>query len=111
MRSVSTTRRFLTMQQTMQELFSDPRRWTQKAYARDKDGFEINPQHKVAESFCVLGAAWHCYGVGTEKYLEVELRMYHYLEEKFGRDTIVGWQDEEERQFSDIQDLVRELNI
>jgi hypothetical protein len=38
------------------EIISDPKRWTQGTYARDKDGAAIHPYDDSATCWCALGA-------------------------------------------------------
>lgn len=43
------------------ELLSEPEKWTQFAYARDKDGNPIPVTAPEATCFCLLGALRKCY--------------------------------------------------
>jgi hypothetical protein len=40
-------------------LISDPKRWTQNAFARDKHGHAVPPQDSRAVRFCSIGAINH----------------------------------------------------
>ena len=47
---------------TVLELLSDPKRWTQDAFARDSTGFKCDVDAPDAQCFCLLGAIYKCYG-------------------------------------------------
>jgi hypothetical protein len=44
------------------ELLSDPARWTTEEFAKDADGFPVNPRDGRAVCWCLLGALEKCYG-------------------------------------------------
>ncbi len=55
-------------------LVSNPKTWTRYALARDQYGMPTDPNGGNAQSFCFLGALWHC----TNNYSEY-LECLNYL--------------------------------
>lgn len=52
------------------DLIADPRNWTRRAYARDEEGFEIEPNSGSAVCFCAIGAMLHVTGLNYYQLLE-----------------------------------------
>lgn len=45
----------------VRELFNNKDKWTKGLYARDKDGFSVDPEGSNAVCFCLVGALRKCY--------------------------------------------------
>jgi len=42
----------------MRTLLSNPKRWTQKSWARDNEGYKVYYNSETASCFCLMGAAY-----------------------------------------------------
>ena len=78
-------------------------KWTQGAYYRDKDGNGIFPKGE-AEKCCLMGAVFICYPVDDWQRIEGKIIPYT-------GPHVVDWNDDPERTFSDVRDLVERLDI
>ena len=72
MTETETTKEALVVLKETRELLSDPSRWTQGAFARDKAGNVVYTSSPVAHSFCAHGAILHI--IETKHSGTVELR-------------------------------------
>ena len=68
------------------QLISDPAKWTQNLFARDKDGKSIDPQNKDAVCFCSFGAIERFTGCKTLS--EVEGHLDNVCEKLFHTNVI-----------------------
>ena len=89
----------------MRELFSDDSKWTQGAFARNKQGVEVDVGNPDAVCFCFQGAMRKCYGKNSYKIIDK-------LDNSRGMlFSITAWNDAKERTFEDIKNLVEKLDI
>ena len=103
---------------TMQELFSAPSTWTQKAYARNRKGQATETCSPDAVSWCVLAGLSKCHAEDYGQYVKKARAIAGYIE-KGGVDLaswerrllIIQWADSPLRTFADIRKLVESLNI
>ena len=95
----------------MYELLSDPSKWTQRAFGRDSYGNSVMDDSKLAICWCMMGALCKCYE------LEERSRVRDKIEETLGSpkddgfNSIIEWNDQEERTFEEVQSLLLELDI
>lgn len=82
---------------TLQELFADPARWTQRAYARKADGGPVGLCNPDATCFCLIG--------GLRRLGMAENELKNELGDVF------RWNDAPGRTIQEVQDLVKKLNI
>lgn len=90
---------------TLQELFADPKRWTQGTMARSITGTPVETASLRAVSFCILGGIKKCYDV-EDSYTAADKVLA-----RVGNQTITAWNDQPERTIEHVQRLVKELNI
>lgn len=86
----------------VQELLTDPSKWTKEAYARDINGKPVGTKSTEVSCFCLSGAIDRCY----QDSANIRLKIHSYLHE-----SIPVWNDAPERTFEDIQQLIKELDI
>lgn len=92
------------------ETLSDPRRWTKRAYARDKSHRKINPYNSKAVSFCLSGALLKAsLRRDSEKHGKLHLDSLNFIKEEYFQDKknkISHFNDAEERKHKEIIDLL-----
>lgn len=72
----------LSVLRRVRELLLDPKKWTQRAEARDKIGRRTNADSSTAHSFCLIGATRVC-----ESDFSTRARVYDYLYRTIPRDA------------------------
>lgn len=93
---------------TLQELYADPKRWTQGSYARTADGLKVWPFDDRASCFCLHGGVGKVYDTQpVEKGNEARMR----LNNEIGRGGVPSWNDDKSRTVEEVQALVKKLNI
>lgn len=90
----------------IKELFSDPSRWTQGAFARDKDGNEVSPRSRKAVCWCLEGATEKCYK--GDDIFEAARTIHRGLGD---HEFVAVWNDNKKRKFEEIKALVEKLDI
>jgi hypothetical protein len=90
----TTTERERAGMTLVSELLSDPKNWTQRALARDKNGEAVSPFSPDAVAWCVLGALFKC-----------EVRDKSAVRKLTG-DRIMAWNDDPNRTFHEVQQMV-----
>lgn len=96
------------------ELFSDPRKWTQGAYARDKEHRHITEVGQIPVCFCLLGALRWCYSNGKHQDYAAVCKK---LSDRFESDkhhwqtAVLNWNDTPGRTHEEVLALVKELDI
>jgi len=90
----------------VKELLSDPFKWTQRAYARDKIGRKTGPTSQDATCFCLKGAVYHCYPFDYDSIFSV---LRNELEKRYNNASIVDFNDGVP--YEKVRDLVNELDI
>lgn len=95
-------------QMTLQELFSDPKRWTQWEFASgDGEGMcWLDPNDPKAVKWCLIGGVHKCYKDGRKRN-----GIFKRILKKTGVRHATDWNDKPERTIEDVQKLVKELNI
>jgi len=89
---------------TLQELFADPKRWTQGAMAKDEQGKTTYICTNAAVCFCLAGGLSKVYPDGDARIVSVKK-----IRVEIG--DMVDWNDDPKRSARDVQDLVAKLNI
>jgi hypothetical protein len=62
-----------------QNLIRDPQHWTQKAFARTKEGHAVNELEPKAVCFCTLGALFKANQGGSGQTCEDAFRILHQV--------------------------------
>jgi len=90
------------------QLLKTKKQWCQGAFAMDKDGFGVSLKSRKRVRFCVWGAIKHCYVRNPSKYEEV----FERFNKKLGNGrSIVDWNDNPKRKFSEVKALLKKLDI
>lgn len=80
--------------------------WTQRSYAKDKDGNKTNIADKEAVSFCVLGVLHRVYNDIFEHSLKKEM-----LRRAIPNIRIAAWNDDPERTKQEVINMLCKLGI
>lgn len=91
------------------ELLDSPEKWTQGTYARDSSGCSAPIHCPRAVSWYLMGAAHRCYP--EVKVLEVKVRLRDELRRRTGDGTVVNWNDDENRTFDEVRNLLLKLDV
>jgi hypothetical protein len=75
------------------KLIAKPNGWTQKEWARDKNGHGVDAIDRSAKCFCALGACWRVTGSDNEA---MENTLIKYLRRAIGG-TVNHWNDRKRR--------------
>lgn len=88
----------------LKELFAKPESWTQKQFARDKDGRGCGPQDARAACWCLGGGIAVCYPDNFNPVWDKILR-------RIDSASVIDWNDDPARTREDILALCEELDI
>lgn len=69
------------------QLLEDPKHWTQEAFARDKDGQQVDESSPDAICWCVVGACRKLYTP------EERTKIYDRLRSEVPHEAIMAWND------------------
>lgn len=94
---------------TLQELFSDPARWTKGVYFRDAEGNSCARQD--ATCACLAGGVRLVYGDKTVDRLRVNGRINGHIKKQLPDATIASWNDHFSTTIEDVQNLCKTLKI
>jgi len=90
------------------KFLNNPKKWTHGSLARDHRGYGTLPIGRYAKSWCLAGIMIKCYGGSSDKYNEVKNK----LQQELGRSmSITLWNDDPNRTFQDVKNLVTRLDI
>lgn len=89
----------------IREFLTDENKWCKAHLAINIDGNGVNENDFDACKWCLIGAAYHCYG--EEKVNEIIGKIQAHL--KLSRAEIPTYNDKSE--FKDIKELVETLDI
>jgi hypothetical protein len=78
------------------ELLADPKAWTKRAYARDKDGHTLLPDSTGAVCWCLKGAL--CKTLGGAKHHAAQEALRRHV----GFKSIFDWNDDPKRKHSEV---------
>ena len=85
-------------------MYSEPSKWTQYAYARDKDGLVTLSRDGSAVCWCLSAAINICYP-NDNFMIRNKVRQY------IGERQIHYWNDDPNTTFDSVVKLIKELNI
>jgi len=88
----------------VRELLSDETKWTRGALARNAQGIRVAPDASDATAWCVIGALRRCYGRDPTD-------AYDRLLQAVGYESVLFWNDEPIRGFTEVKALVNALDI
>lgn len=93
---------------TVLELYhGHPERWTQGSIAvRETDGCPVWSGHPEAIKWCLMGALLKVYPSDDERQ-----RIVQRISAKLNEQSLMRWNDSNERKFEDVVDVCRELGI
>ena len=87
------------------ELLDDEKKWMKHDFAADKKGHSVQPESKRACRWCLAGAIFMCYPYSANEIVaRVIKRIGH-------GSSISSWNDDSWRRFSDVRELIDELDI
>ena len=90
----------------MYELLDSPEKWTQETASRNKDG---TPSSTDPVCWCLLGACDYCYpGIQS---INIRYKITERLRSEPHYISIAIWNDDPERTFEEVQQLLKELDI
>ena len=94
---------------TMQELLTTEDQWTQGAYARDAEGRACAVGYTFVCRWCLVGAIHRCYpqdlGLAVIAAITDAMGLYNLM------DNLVEWNDEPERTFAEVRELIERLDV
>ena len=89
----------------IKELLSDPTKWTQRVLARNEDRLEVVSDSNDAICWCLMGAFIKCYpdkDISSDEWQKLSIACDRQV-------TI--WNDDVERTFDEIKELVERLDL
>lgn len=97
----------------VKELLSDKSKWIKNVFAKNKEGDEVNYHDPTAYSFCLAGAVRRCYSETEEVFHDISLQISIKTHQDITQWnwSIVQWNDDPERTFEEVKELVEELDI
>jgi Fe-S-cluster formation regulator IscX/YfhJ len=112
----------------VRDLLTDSSKWTQGALARDASGEPCRPNGDIARQWCILGALTRIYGDtvdfvdATEALGQVIQNLDNYDDDDYVvgedvdwyavlEDEIWAWNDDPERSFSEVLEVLERANI
>ena len=91
------------------EILSDPNRWIQRSYAKDKDGKPVAIADEKAFCFCAAGALHRAYP-DPDTFFQQGERLNVHLEE-IGFHSISQWNDAPDRTHDEVVATLKHLDI
>jgi hypothetical protein len=88
----------------VQELLTDESKWCQEALALDKNNNIVWSRSDEAVCWCLQGGIDRCYPGDNRD-------IFEKIKKATGGIPVDRWNDNPERKFSDVRNLVVELNI
>lgn len=88
------------------ELLDGPDRWTQGAAARTAGGEVTNTGAEDARRWCLVGFLWRAYGILTPEWNQAVGRLHAR-----GIHSPADWNDDPERRWHEVRDLLKELDL
>tara|TARA_R110000787_G_scaffold16774_3_gene52559 strand:+ start:1266 stop:1550 length:285 start_codon:yes stop_codon:yes gene_type:complete len=90
------------------ELLKDPSKWTQGAFAKDKDGHVTQSQGDDAVCWCALGSLTKCYTkLGKNEYE----KLLRYLNEDTEFTCASTWNDSSKTTHEEVLKVLTHLNL
>lgn len=100
----------------VRELYTDESKWTQGAFARTKYGSGCPRIRPEACCFCLLGAVLNCYP-NKEQQIPILEKLTQKVNPEgtgtcwFKSNFVIEWNDHPTRSFTEVKELVDELDI
>ena len=96
------------------ELFSDPKRWTQNRYARNKEGIATPIKDENAVCWCIIGGVYKLYD-GPDQ-LRVEMKIRDVIAKKENSPnpnwiSVTEWQDHPNRTLQEVLEVLKEAGV
>ena len=88
------------------EFYTDKSKWTKGAEARDFEGHFVFFDAPEAICFCLFGAIYKCYPDDKEREAVREK-----IQTKINPQLITDWNDQPERNFTEVKQLALDLDI
>jgi len=99
-----------TKYKSLQQLFRKESRWTQCAYARDKEGNEVSIKGKKAVCFCLSGGVELVYPGGKGN--DVRQQLVDTIKRRNLQYSGITWyNDRTDTTIEDIRSLVKEAGV
>ncbi len=92
----------------IRELLSEPKHWTQGAFAKDCDGITVPPSHPRAVCWCLIGAAHRCYPNLPQRSIALKQIEDAIVEEGFC-DDIADFNDHNGHEY--IMELLERIDV
>ena len=94
------------------ELLDSAEKWCKWANARDKDGIMVHPTSSTATQWCINGALCRCY-LKMEDMNAAANKLSKLLtgHMSFPDVPYIRWQDETERTFDEVHQLLKEADV
>jgi hypothetical protein len=95
----------------VKDILSDPSKWTQGFFARDKLGQPCEPLDENAVQYCIVGALMRAYGRG-QRYAAYA-RAMKAIAAIYGEApiTIDDWNDAPDRTFDDVRRVLEAADV
>ena len=94
------------------ELLDSAEKWCKGANARDKDGNIVDPVSSIANQWCINGALCRCYRkVSDMSAASDKLSNLLTGHISFPAVPYINWQDETERTFEEVHQLLKEADV
>lgn len=93
------------------ELLDGPEKWTQGEGARDENGVPVYYNAKNAVCWCLMGALAKCYGSLTPDWYAAVDKVNDALTQKHKNILVIKWNDDPNRTWQEVHDLLKELDI
>ena len=93
----------------VRQLLFDPEHWTKGAHAKDKYGNQVRITDQNARCWCLQGACYRvCLDISTDEDEDMKVfeQLLTFLETLTDGRTIPGWNDDKERRYTDVIDLL-----
>jgi hypothetical protein len=98
----------------VKDIFKTQNDWTQGSYARNKDNIDTGSRSPTATKFCLVGAVHLAYlkeGYSSESTAAIFLKIETYLIQNYRTRDITEWNDDPDRDFKEVKDMVNILDI
>ncbi len=90
-------------------LLSDKSKWAKGWFAYDKYGFCVDAVSERAACYCLMGAVNKCYPNRTDTVMKKLLTGIQKTQPRVK--SVVSWNDNSRRKFSEVKRLVTKLDI
>lgn len=85
--------------------------WTKRAEAVDDNGRPCEARSNKAIKFCLSGALSRCYRHNPKRLIESVQSINTFIRTFYNYDSIISWNDDEKREWADIEEIISILDI